>query len=297
MELRHLRILVEVLRCNGFSAAAKQLGSTQSTVSKAIHQLEHDFGSPLLDRLPGGVKATEAGHVVLRRALAILAEQESLDAELAELRGLESGCLRLGVPPLGNSILFAPLIAEFRKRHPGIKIELREQGSHILNTAIQSGEVEIGASLLPVSASFTFRLIRNEPIMAVLPADHKLAERDSIKLKELSGSQCIYFERGFALNSIISAACNRRSIVLPEATRSGQSDFILALVAAGLGIAMFPRLMVTHQLRQDLKAVLLDEKDLRWKLALIWRTGVPLSPPAQRWLKIVDEKLTGKSGL
>ncbi|HEY5705189.1 MAG TPA: LysR family transcriptional regulator [Terrimicrobiaceae bacterium] len=289
MELRELRFFVEVVRKGGFSAAARALGSTQSTISKAIRQLEHDCGGPLLDRLPQGVKPTSAGEVLLQRAKTMLSEQERLEAELDALRGLETGWLRLGVPPIGSGMLFAPLIAKFRERYPGVRVELREEGSRRLEAAVQSGEIEIGASLLPIAEAFSWQAVCDEPMMAVLPIRHALARRERLKLSELAGSPCIFFEHGFALNSVIAAACRRRGIELVETARSGQPEFILALVAAGLGTALFPRLMVTSRSLPGVKPVLIEDKDLRWNLGLIWRRGSPLSPPAQRWLQLVGE--------
>ncbi|MGC3989210.1 MAG: LysR substrate-binding domain-containing protein [Chthoniobacteraceae bacterium] len=286
MELRHLRILATVVQAGGFSAASRVLGSTQSTISKAIQQLEHDCGMPLLERLPRGVRPTSAGEIVLRRAAAMLAGEENLQAELDALRGLETGRLRLGVPPLGSSVLFAPLIAEYRRRHPGIQIDLHEEGSHTLEHAVLTGEIEIGASLLPAADSLSSHPVCNEPMLALLPAGHPLAGKARLSLRQLDGDKIILFERGFALNSVIEAACAKRKITFVEAARSGQPDFILALVAAGLGLSLLPRIMITSP-QAGVVAIPVEDADLRWKLGLIWRRGAVLSPAAQRWLELV----------
>lgn len=195
MEIRHLRFYVEVVRRGGFSAAATALSSTQSTVSKAVQQLEHDCGSPLLLRLPQGVKPTDAGELVFRRALSILAEQERLEAELAAQRGLLTGWLRIGVPPIGSSVIFAPLIAEFRRRYPGIRMELREEGSHRLEEAVQYGEIEVGASLDPISEGLASQAVCDEPLMALIPTNDPLAKRERIHFRELAGKECIFLRR------------------------------------------------------------------------------------------------------
>ena len=98
MELRPLRALVEVVRQGGFSQAAKTIHATQPTVSKAIKQLEDELGMPLLDRQVYPPRLTEAGEIVYRRALSMLAERDDLRAELDALRGLQRGVLRLGLP-------------------------------------------------------------------------------------------------------------------------------------------------------------------------------------------------------
>src|ERR1700730_233586 len=108
MELRTLRVFVEVVRQGGFSQAAKTVFATQSTVSKAVKQLEDEIGFRLLDRIGHRSKLTSAGEVVYRRALRLLAERDDLMAEIEELRGLKRGILRLGLPAMASNILFAP---------------------------------------------------------------------------------------------------------------------------------------------------------------------------------------------
>jgi len=94
MELRALRAFVEVVRQGGFSQAAKVVFATQSTMSKAVKQLEEELGLPLLDRPGHRSRLTPAGEVVYRRALKILAERDDLVTELDELRGITRGTVR-----------------------------------------------------------------------------------------------------------------------------------------------------------------------------------------------------------
>jgi len=289
MELRHLEMLVEVVRRGGFSAAARALKTTQPTVSKAIGQLEHDCGAPLLERLAAGVRLTGAGECVHARGVAMLAEREKLRAELAGLRGLATGRLRLGLPTLGSSVLFAPLVAAYRQRFPGVEIELIEQGSRRLEEALRAGDIELGATLWPISREFGWQPVRDDPLVALLPAGHPLAGRPRIKLRELAATPFILFERGFALNAIVATAFRRRRLALAEAARSGNPDFIIALVAAGLGVAVLPQLEVTARQPVSVRTALVDEPDLRWRLGLIWRKEARLSPAAARWLALARE--------
>jgi DNA-binding transcriptional LysR family regulator len=76
-------------------------------------------------------------------------------------------------------------------------------------------------------------------------------------------------------------------MALVEGGRSGNADFIMAMVAAGLGVAFLPRLLVESRDHQSVRAIAVEDEDLRWRMALIWRRDRPLSLPAQRWLEMV----------
>ena len=209
MELRPLRALVEVVRQGGFSQAAKTIHATQPTVSKAIKQLEDELGMPLLDRQVYPPRLTEAGEIVYRRALSMLAERDDLRAELDALRGLQRGVLRLGLPRLGSSSLFAPLFARFRSRYPRIEISLVEHGSRRLEEMVMAGEIELAATLRPVPDNFDWQPVAREPLIALMPADHPRAGAAAVGLVELRDTPFILFETGFALNRIIQDACQR----------------------------------------------------------------------------------------
>ncbi len=283
MELKNLRAFVEVIRQNGFTAAGKTLNATQSTVSKAVRQLEVEIGAPLLDRLAAKPRMTPIGEAVYARALRLLAEREDLLAEIAELRGLKRGVLRLGLPPVGSGILFAPLFAKFRKLYPGVDISLAEHGSARLEEILRLGEIDFAASLLPVDEDFEWHEIRRDPLMALVAADSPLAGRARVSIKDLRDVPLILFESGFAQNRVIIAACHSKGFEPEVAARSSQIDFIVELAAAGLGAAFLPRLLVKSHPREGVVSVMLDEPDVDWRLALVWRKGAYLSDAARAW--------------
>ena len=296
MEIRHVRVFREVVEQGGFSRAAKSLGATQSTVSKAVAQLEHDCGSPLLDRSGRKPSMTPAGEIVYRRGLTLLREREALRGDLDAIRGHRKGRLSLGIPPLGSGVLFAQAMALYRQRYPDIEIHLHEAGGRRLEEAVLAGEIELGITLPPLVKGCVWEEIYSEPVMALLPPGFAWPKGKPIRLRQLAQERFILFEEGFALNAIIATACRKRGFLPVEAARSGQADFIMALVAAGLGVAFLPRLVVEVQRRLPIRAVLLDEADLRWTPGLIWRRGHPLSPAAQAWADLLRESFPQKQG-
>lgn len=289
MELRTLRAFVEVVRQGGFSQAAKTVFATQSTISKAVKQLEDELGVSLLDRVGHRSTLTAAGDIVYRRALTMLAERDDMIAELDELRGLRRGTLRLGFPPLGSNTLFAPLFAVFRGRYPGVEVRLVEHGSKRLEEILLAGEIDFAGSLLPVSEVFDAEPVRSEPLVALLPPGHPCRNARSVDFQKLATSPFILFESGFALNKVILDACDRRGFTPDIVARSAQTDFIVALVAAGLGVGFLPRMIAEQRAHPAVARVLLEEPETDWNMALIWRRGGYLSEAARAWLALTRE--------
>ena len=289
MNLRTLRVFVEVVRQGGFSQAAEVVSLTQSSVSKAVRTLEDELGTPLLNRIGHKSELTAAGEIAFRRALVLLAERNDLIAEINELRDLKGGTLRIGLPPVGCGVLFAQMFATYRSRYPMVNIELIEHGSKKLRECLEAGEVDLAALLIPIDETFAYQQVRNEPLVAVLPGAHSLSRRKRINFSDLADSPFILFEEGFALNALIMAACDRRAIVPRVTARSGQIDFIADLVAAGLGVAFLPRMLAQKHKHAGIALVPLDEPDTDWNIALAWRAGAHLPPAAIAWLELAKE--------
>ncbi|SBV96119.1 Transcriptional regulator, LysR family [uncultured Alphaproteobacteria bacterium] len=287
MDFRTLRAFVEVLRRGGFSAAAASLNSTQPTVSKSVKQLEDELGAPLIDR--ARMTATAAGEIALKRAQAILAERDDLLRELGELRGLKRGALSLGISPIGGSTLFAPLFAVYAKRYPQIDIRLQEQGSRRLEEMVMEGEVELAASLLPVGGEFDFQPVRTEPMVALLPPGHPARGRATVTVAALRDTPQVLFDSAFAINRLVEDAFARRGVAPEVAARSGQIDFMVELVAAGLGVAFMPESVAALHRHPSVAAVRFAEPGTDWQLALVWRKSGYLSAAARAWLDLTAE--------
>ena len=288
MEIRALRAFVEVVRQGGFSRAAEVVFTTQSTVSKAVRQLEDELGFKLLERVGQRSRLTEAGEIVYRRALAMLAQQEDLKTELEELRGLAGGKLRLGFPLIGSSILFARWFAAYRSQYPGVDLRLMEHGSKRLEELVLAGELDLAASLLPVGDEFAWQELRREPVDLLLAADHPLAVRESVTFAELAELPFILYSEGFALTPLIMNACREAGFSPRVATRSSQIDLIIELVATGLGVAFLPRIIAELRPHPATRRIPVGEPEIYWHMAMIWRRNGYLSHAAQAWLAMAN---------
>ncbi|WP_110991710.1 LysR family transcriptional regulator [Pseudomonas sichuanensis] len=290
MEFKQLRSFIEVVHRGGFTQAAGTLHISQSAVSKQVAQLEQAIGQPLLERQGSQLLLTAAGRIVLERGEVLLRQRQELLNELDDLGQMARGELRLGLPLLGSDALFAGLFAEYRRRYPQISVQLLEGGSRMVEQAVKSGELELGGSLTPSDPAFDYQPFCNEPLDALLPADHALAGQAEVNLAQLADTPFLLYQRSFMLNDRLLSACQQVGFTPKEGGRSGQADFLASLVAAGQGVVLLPRVVARALERPGVvRLPLRAPGDLRWDIAFIWRRGAYLSRAAQAWLALLRE--------
>jgi DNA-binding transcriptional LysR family regulator len=253
IELRHLAALQAVAEEGSFGRAATRLGYTQSAISQQIATLERIVNTRLVER-PGGprrVYLTEAGRLLLRHADGIVARLHAAQADLAALAEGEAGPLRIGTyQSVGNKILPA-LLRRFSKQLPNIQIELRE--SHAddeLLAAVECGELDLTFSMVPATEGpFEVVELLRDPYILLVPADSPLAAKAQISLREI-GEQPLVSNRACRSIEQVHAQLRSRGIEPNVIFRSDDNGTVQGVVAAGLGVALVPRLTVDETDRE-----------------------------------------------
>jgi DNA-binding transcriptional LysR family regulator len=291
MDYRSLRAFVAVVREGGFSKAAKVLFVTQSTLSKAVKRLEHQLGLLLLERIGHRIKLTAAGEIVYRRAASMLVDREGLMTELNDLSGLKTGVLRLGFS-LGSSLLLASQFAGYRRRYPGIDVGISVHGNRRLQELLLAGELDLATMLLPLPRAFEWEDVYQEPLVVLMSKHHPLANERKVRLKSLASSPFVLLEEDSAINRAVLDACKRRGVTPRIEAHSRQIDFVVELVALGLGVAFLPRMLMERRHHPSIRYAILDEPKTEWHIALAWRRGAYLSAAARAWLAQARETRT-----
>jgi DNA-binding transcriptional LysR family regulator len=288
MDTRTLSCFVEVVRRGGFSRAGESLHVSQPAVSKAVKALEEELGQQLLVRLGRKVSVTDAGRLVFEGGEAVLAALRSIAEEVAEVGAVRRGRVRLGVPPMVGGAFFPPVLHDFREAHPGVSLELREEGARRVEALVLEGELDVGATVLPTDVAF-FEVVplMRDVLCAVLPPGNPLGRRRSVALADLSRTPFVLYRADFALHGQILEACRREGFNPQVASESSQWDFMAAMVAAGVGVALLPRTICRRLDRLRVRVVPLRDPVLRWDLALIWRRDRHLSPAARAFVEVV----------
>ena len=245
MELRHLRYFRAVAEHRGFTEAARHLHVSQSGVSGQIRDLEREIGVTLLQRTSREVSLTPEGAVLLREARQIL-EQADRAIELTQRasRG-QFGSLTIGLCGPATAPFLPKLIRAFRKRHPGVRLALKDIDPAHQPEALLARHIDIGFTRgVPVrfksllSAEVLFR----EPVVALLPRGHALADGPAIRLADLASERFVLYSRELTpeLFDGVVARCRkaRFSPDLAESPNLWQS--VVTMVEAGEGVSLVP---------------------------------------------------------
>jgi DNA-binding transcriptional LysR family regulator len=289
MEFRPLRSFVEVVRQGGFSQAARTVLVTQSSVSKAVKQLEDELGMPLLTRQGHRSELTAAGEIVFRRGLKMLADRDALLAELDEFRNVRRGVLRLGLQPICGSGLFTPLIARFRQLNPDTEVRVVEQDAAQLDEGLRTGQLDFVGLVHPVPTECDWMPLYREPLYALLPSHHPCASQASLRLAHLMDTPFVLFENHFTLQQNVLDACRKAGFEPQVAARSSQIDFMVDLVGMGLGAAFLPRRIALQHAHDSVCHVPVSDPSMEWEMAIAWRPETQMSGAADAWLSLARE--------
>jgi len=246
--LERLRMLQAVSRHGSVSAAADGLHVTTSAVSQQLAKLEREAGQTLLARNGRGVRLTDAGRLLAGHADLILSQVERARAELEERRGQAVGRLVLGAFPTAARGLLARACGLLRAGHPQLEVSLRECEPDDCGAGLARGDLDIGVVLdwynkpLALPEGLVRRPLLDDVVDIAVPTGHPLAGRDSVELEELAPDSWISGPEGGFCNDWLMFTLRSKGIEPRIAHHAAEYPTHLALVAAGLGVAVVPRL-------------------------------------------------------
>jgi DNA-binding transcriptional LysR family regulator len=251
LNVNRLRILIEVASKGSFSAAAEALSYTQASVSQQIAALESETGVTLLERLPRGVRLTPAGEVLLEYAEGIVARLHAAEAEMAAIAGLRGGQLRMASFPTAGATLMPLAIAIFRAQHPEVELTLAEGEPEEIAPRLSAGEFDIALlfEFEGTSESLGPDLSRvplfEDPMFLALPADHALARRQTLRLENLRAEAWIQTSASSPCAQHVVRSCHAAGFEPIVSFESDDYQTVQGLVAAGVGVALIPKLALS----------------------------------------------------
>jgi LysR family hydrogen peroxide-inducible transcriptional activator len=239
MDRKQLRALVAVAEHRSFSGAARSLDTVQSNISAHIARLERELGVTLIDRAT--TEPTHEGRAVLERARRIEAEFDALDSDVASLRDVISGQVRVGLIGTTARWLVPPLLATIGERFPQVSVVVLDATTSSLVLNLVSGAVDLAVVNLPIDeAELTVEPLFDEDRVLIVPAGHPLHDRDTVDLTDLVHHELLLEAPGTAFRDVLDEAAAQQGVRLrPKAEFDGMR-LLASLVFSGYGAGIVP---------------------------------------------------------
>lgn len=245
-----LRYFVAVARAGSIRKASEELHVASSAVSRQIQKIEDELGTPLFERLPNGLRLTQAGKATLRHAKATLHDFELLTGELGALKGKKTGLVSIAALD-SLFVRFLPdQIKEFHKLHPAVNFRVHSGVQSRIATMVAEGEIDIGITFnLPHPEDTRFIAEIPMPLMAMVSADHPLARRPSVSLSECAQYNLLLQVDTEPLRSMIEVELSSLERTGRALVTSNNLMLLRPLIEAGVGVAFYTPLGMADQIR------------------------------------------------
>ncbi|MGP9726538.1 LysR family transcriptional regulator [Glutamicibacter sp. BW80] len=290
MNLEQLRGFATIARVGHFTRAAEDPHLTQPSLSRQISTLEQDLGSQLFHRARGNITLTAAGEALLPLARRMLADEENVRTEMAELAGLRKGRVRLGAPPTLCVSLVAEVLDVFHRRFPGIELHLSEAGSKDLLDELAGGLLDLALVVTSEHSAAerslaSLPLLSEELVVIDSTAKPRLGAKEFLDLKALSRLPQIVFSQSYDLRASTMNAYRAQGLAPNVILEGAEMDAVLRFVEVGLGVAVVPATVLVD--RPGLSATALKDPQLTRTIGLAHRRDVSLTRAAAAMQEII----------
>jgi len=246
MEMQQVRYFVALARTLNFTRAAEQCNVSQPALTRAIQQLEHEFGGPLFHRERGNTHLSELGRMMLPYLQTVEESCRAARDQARAVKKLERAVLKIGTMCTIGPQLISDLLVRFQAQHPTVEVRVIDTGAPQMIEMLEKGELEVALVGIPgeLPESLHQLPIFEERFVIVLPPNHRLVASNPIRAAELdaepyvSRSNCEVFEP-------VRQELKNRGIFPRQVFSSPRDDWVQGMIKAGLGLGFFPEFSVT----------------------------------------------------
>lgn len=289
LNLERLRVLHAVCTTGSVRAAAEVLHVTTSAVSQQVARLEREVGQRLLDRHGRGVRPTDAALLLSDHAAKLLAQVELVEADLAGYRGAVAGTVTIAAFATAARGLMPTALRSLRDKYPDLTVRLSEAEPDIAITALRRGDIDVAVvqdwaeAPLPIPPDLSRTPLLDDVLDVALPADHHLANRESVDLADLVDENWISWTAGQICHDWLTHTLRAKGIGPRITHTASEHSTQLALVAAGLGAAIIPRLG-REPTADMVRFVPLTPTPIR-EVSTLWRSSTTTRPAIRATLQ------------
>lgn len=290
MDIPELEVLIAVAEEKSFSRAAKILHKTQPAISQAIRRLEAEIGETFFDRTSKEGILTPAGEIMLDYARQMLNLRRSAKTAIKDLRELHHG--KVTISANEHTVFYLlPVIEEFKKRHPLIKVHIQRGVASRIPKEILAREVELGViSFKPNDSSVKAVPVKTDELVLIVSPKHSLAAKKSVSVNDLGYESFIAHNAPSPYREQVINKFQKHNIKLNIAVEMPSLEAIKKLVLAGAGVALVPKLTAQSEIETGvLVGLSVKELKLVRQLNIVYRKNGVLSHAAKVFLQIARE--------
>lgn len=285
MLLRDLAWLVTLADRGHVTDTAAILGTNQPTLSRVLGRAEAELDARLFIRTPSGVRPTPAGQLVIDAARQITRRWDQTRVELQTLLDPHSGVVRLAFLDSIATSLVPRLLRRFHEHEPQVRLVLRQAGVAEIVADLNQGEAELAITSAHPEGPFHWRTLEEERLVLAVSPNHRLSGQTRVSLGELTGEGFVTIPRGSGYRDLTDQLLAAAGVVPSISFESTDLATIEGLVGAGLGVALLPEPLSGQS---GTIGIELDTEDARRTIGVLWRSDRTLTPPARRFMSLLD---------
>ena len=284
MNIKKYEAFVRAVELGSLSKASEELGYTQSGISHMMQSLEDEVGFSLMVRTSAGILPNTEGELLLPIIRQLLNINECLEQNIAKIKGADTGRVRLASFSSVATYWLPAILSSFEKDYPNVEVQIVEGGADRIEQMMENHEADLCLYTGGESKDFEWIPLCTDQLLALLPPDHPLAEKDAVPIDDIMNEQFIMPMAGYdyEVHHILDQMEH-----YPHIRFSSCSDYaIISMVTRGLGVSILPELLLRNY-RNDAVAVPLDPPQFR-----VIGMGVPqvktASPVTRNFMRYVQ---------
>jgi LysR family hydrogen peroxide-inducible transcriptional activator len=241
MELKEIRYFLALTETLNFTKAAETCSISQPALTRAVQKIEDELGGLLISRERNNTHLTELGRLIVPHLLEILARTGEAEQIASRFLKLEQANFALGVMCTISPIQFITFMSRFKASHPGVEVTLLEAVPDRLCELLVKGELDVALMARPSGFSGSLQALElySERFVIACSAGHRFARQNTVNLADLDGE--FYLSRiNCEFYDVLADLCEKENVHLVKSYRSEREDWILTMVAAGMGICFLP---------------------------------------------------------
>lgn len=256
ISLKQMRAFVAVAHAGSFTRAAEQLFITQSALSSLIRNLEAELQLQLLNRTTRRLELTDAGAELLQSLEQLLGDLDRMTSDLRDVRAIRRGRIRIGATPLLASTFIPAAIRAFHEQHPGITVRVLDDPAPQLLHALREGDIDLMVATLDGEhPELDSSVVLSDTMVLVCHSEHPFAGKSEVAWHDLPGEPLVALRKGSGLRAITDQMLGALGSEGAPAQEVNHVATAIAMVAAGMGVAVLPAYSVRFSEAKAVRAV------------------------------------------